>query len=98
MAAVKFDYNRFRRLARKAVCGAIEKTRLLIDQFLESTPVLQPVDIETMRQAELRKAEVLGIGIPWDEKGVMFLAEEACVLPRGCGPIGDHVGIAYEGR
>lgn len=25
MAAVKFDYNRFRRLARKAVRGAIEK-------------------------------------------------------------------------
>ena len=33
MAAVKIDYNRFRRLARKAVCGAIEKNIKEVRKF-----------------------------------------------------------------
>ena len=33
MAAVKFDYNRFRRLSRKAVCGAIEKNIKEVRKF-----------------------------------------------------------------
>tara|TARA_B100000674_G_scaffold444196_1_gene409626 strand:- start:58 stop:273 length:216 start_codon:yes stop_codon:yes gene_type:complete len=71
---------------------------LPVNQFLESAPVMEAVNVETMWKAEFREAKVLGVWIPGNKEGVMLLSEETCMLTRGPGSIRYDVRVAYEGR
>ncbi len=59
--------------------------------------MVEPVEVETFRQAQFGQAEISRIGIARDEERVVFLPEETGVLSRGLGSIGHHVGVGDEG-
>tara|TARA_B100000579_G_scaffold326699_1_gene276596 strand:- start:6 stop:188 length:183 start_codon:yes stop_codon:yes gene_type:complete len=60
--------------------------------------MMEAVNIEPMREAELREAKVLRVRIPGNKEGVMLLSEETCMLTRSPGSIRYNVRVADEGR